>query len=394
MTHKLSIRWFHVPSHALHTPQAMEELASPNQDWIGDWCKIEGLHSVQAENWSTQYKNLTGGESKVVSHPSDGKTILFVEYSPRRLARWFDNESSEDVQPFRHWFQQFQSRPKAWELRNGPLRFDLGRPLVMGILNVTPDSFSDGGLFYEVDKAIEHGIQMVEEGAEILDIGGESTRPGSASVSVDDETSRVIPVIQGLAKKVDVPISIDTTKARVAEAALEAGAEIVNDVSNMRFDPQLPAVVAKHKAHVIIMHSRHTPATMQKAPHYDFLWDEIWTELNEGLQRLHEVGVPDSHIGIDPGIGFGKRLEDNYRILRELPALYGQGHPVLVGASRKSFLGAILDLPAPQRVEGSLATAAVSSWLGAHMIRVHDVGETWKMLQVMQAIQTPPQRSW
>ncbi|TNE47527.1 MAG: dihydropteroate synthase [Deltaproteobacteria bacterium] len=387
-----SIRWFHVPDLKRHPNQATEEFVSSDANWAGNWVKVAGLTTPQCAQYAESFSQKTGGEFQVLPHPTTLSPTLFLEYSPRRLEAWCQEGKEPLHSTLSEWLGIFTTPPLPWKTKRGTLSFSEGKPLVMGIVNVTPDSFSDGGHFYQAENAIAHGCRMAEQGADVLDIGGESTRPGSASVTVEDELARVIPVIEGLREQTDVTLSIDTTKAAVAEAALQAGADIVNDVSNMRFDPELPNVIARHQAHVFVMHSRHTPATMQKAPHYDVLWDEIVSELDEGLQLLLDAGVPKHKIGIDPGIGFGKRLEDNYRILRELPSLYGQGYPVLVGASRKSFLGAIVDQPAHQRLEGSLAAACVSSWHGAHMLRVHDVEETVRLLKVMQAIQAPPQK--
>lgn len=278
-------------------------------------------------------------------------------------------------------------RTSSWQLIQGQtLHFQEGRPLLMGIVNVTPDSFSDGGRFLATKDAIDHGLKLAEEGADILDIGGESTRPGSLSVSVEEECARVLPVIESLAERCDVPISIDTTKAEVAEAAIAVGASIVNDISCMRFDPALPDVVARTQAHLIIMHSRHTPADMQKSPYYEDLWSELCSELRQGVQRALDAGVPPSHIATDPGIGFGKRLVDNLQILRDLTPLHAMGYPILIGASRKSFLGKLLDADVDQRKEGSLAAASAAISAGAQMLRVHDVKETRQLIDVLAAI--------
>ncbi|HAA56406.1 MAG TPA: dihydropteroate synthase [Myxococcales bacterium] len=260
----------------------------------------------------------------------------------------------------------------------------------MGIVNVTPDSFSDGGAFLRRERAVEHALRLIDEGAELLDIGGESTRPGALPVSAEEERERVIPVIQDLVDRgVSVPISVDTYKASVADTALQEGADVVNDISMLRFDPQLADVVAAHGAYMMLMHSRHVPQDMQKQPHYHSLWGELLGELEDAISSAVGAGVSREHIAVDPGIGFGKRQIDNLRILRELPVLRSFGLPVVVGASRKSFIGRILDEPATQRLEGSLAAAAVSSIHGAHFIRVHDVAETSKLLRVLEAIRRP-----
>ena len=289
-------------------------------------------------------------------------------------------------------WRRFHSSLTPWTFRQSTLDFaQAARPFIMGIVNVTPDSFSDGGLFDNAQKAVEHGLRLVEEGAELLDIGGESTRPGAAKVDVEAEKRRVLPVIEALAKRVSVPISIDTYKAEVAREAVQAGAEIINDISCLRFDPDLPRTIAETGAYFLLMHSRHTPTDMQRAPHYENLWQELVSELQIGVQTAVEAGVECSRIGVDPGLGFGKRLQDNYRILREFSVLREMGFPILIGASRKSFLGTVLQTrDTSQRLEGSLATVAAAWTDRAQFVRVHDVAETARFLRVAEAIRRPP----
>ncbi|MFH1564082.1 MAG: dihydropteroate synthase [Nitrospirota bacterium] len=252
--------------------------------------------------------------------------------------------------------------------------FDLGkRTFIMGILNVTPDSFSDGGQYQDVEQAIERGIQMAEEGADIIDIGGESTRPGAVCCSIEKELARVIPVIRGLAKKIDLPISIDTYKAEVARRALEEGAQIVNDISALSFDPKMAQVVAEYKAAVVLMHIQGTPQDMQQNPQYTCVVSEIILYLRERIRTAISAGIEADKIIIDPGIGFGKTVEHNLEILRRLREFKSLGRPILIGTSRKSLIGKILDLPVEQRLEGTLATAVISILNGANIIRVHDV---------------------
>jgi dihydropteroate synthase len=269
--------------------------------------------------------------------------------------------------------------------RHGSIR--LGRRTVlMGILNVTPDSFSDGGEFFDREKAIDRGVAMIEEGADIIDIGGESTRPGAQAASVEEEIERVVPVIRQLRRKVSVPISIDTYKAEVALKALDEGADIVNDVGALRFDPAMAGLVAREQVPVILMHMQGTPRTMQLDPHYDDVVREIADFLDERARFAANSGIDASQIVIDPGIGFGKTLEHNLLLLRNMAALTALGQPVLVGVSRKAFLGKILDLPPQARVEGSLAAAVAAALGGAHLIRAHDVKETYRALKVADAI--------
>lgn len=267
----------------------------------------------------------------------------------------------------------------------GSVTYDLyARTYLMGVLNVTPDSFSDGGKYFNVEKAVRHGLEMVEQGADFLDVGGESTRPGSESVPVEEELRRVIPVIERLAKSASVPISIDTYKSEVAEHALDAGAVIVNDISGLHFDVRMADVAASRNASVILMHIKGTPKTMQVNPEYDNVIEEICLYLQEGIQRAESKGI--EQIIIDPGIGFGKKLEHNLTILKHLKEFQRFGYPLLVGPSRKSFIGMLLDLPVEERLEGTAAAVAVSIMNGAAIVRVHDVKEMKRIAAVVDAI--------
>jgi dihydropteroate synthase len=259
---------------------------------------------------------------------------------------------------------------------------------VMGIVNVTPDSFFDGGRSFSPESAVDHGMSLVGDGADILDIGGESTRPGAPPVPCDEECRRVLPVIRELARKTGVPLSVDTTKAAVAQAALDAGACWINDISAGRFDPAMPAVVARNKCPVILMHSRKTPATMQQEPHYNDVLAEVKSELRAAVHSFRTAGAATDSIILDPGIGFAKRLEDNLALLGHLEDIVALGHPVCVGASRKSFIGRVTGAEAGDRLAGSLAAVAASFYGGATLFRVHDVKETVDMLKVLAAIQT------
>jgi len=270
--------------------------------------------------------------------------------------------------------------------REGDLRLGV-RTLVMGVLNVTPDSFSDGGLFLDTNRAIEHGLRMAAEGADIIDVGGESSRPGSDPVSLDEELERIIPVIEGLASQLQIPLSVDTYKAQVAERAVEAGAQMINDISGLRFDPQMPAVAARFDTPLIIMHIKGTPKTMQQDPSYEDLMGEIIAYLQEGIALAERMGGVDPHqVIVDPGIGFGKRVEDNLVILNRLDELTCLGRPLIIGTSRKSFIGAVLDRQVDQRAIGTLATVAVSALKGAHIVRVHDVAPARQVVDMVDAV--------
>jgi len=250
-----------------------------------------------------------------------------------------------------------------------------GRVLIMGILNVTPDSFSNGGRFLSPDAAVKRALIMEKEGADIIDVGGESSRPGAEPVPVEEELRRVIPVLERLRGKLRIPISIDTTKAEVAEAALRAGASIVNDISALRFDPAMASVVAEFGAGLVLMHMLGTPKTMQQDPHYEDVVREVREFLAERALYAQSQGIPREAIAVDPGIGFGKTVEHNLELLRRLPELVELGFPVLVGPSRKSFIGAILGLGVEERLEGTLVACAVAVVRGADILRVHDVRE-------------------
>ncbi|HEV2829473.1 MAG TPA: dihydropteroate synthase [Pyrinomonadaceae bacterium] len=271
------------------------------------------------------------------------------------------------------------------------------RTLVMGVLNVTPDSFSDGGEFFSLDKALAHAQQMIAEGADIIDVGGESTRPGGAAiVSAEEELERVLPVIEQLAARFEVPISIDTTKASVARSALAAGAAIVNDISALRFDPEIADEVAKLSAGLVLMHSRGTPGALHGLPPVADIMSEVTSSLRSSIEIAEQRGVKRESIVIDPGIGFGKSQEQNIELIARLDQLIAAfpDCPLLIGTSRKSFIGRILadanGAPAPveRRLQGSLATLAIAVLKGAHIVRVHDVRAAVETVRVADAIRT------
>lgn len=265
------------------------------------------------------------------------------------------------------------------------------RTLVMGILNVTPDSFSDGGAFFEADRAVAHAQAMLAAGADIIDVGGESTRPGAVPVSAEEEIRRVVPVIERICRWLGAGdstplVSVDTTKAAVAERALAAGARIVNDISALRFDERMVEVVRDTGAGVVLMHMQGTPQTMQLAPHYDDVVAEVQEFLAERIAFAQSRGLKKSQIAIDPGIGFGKTVEHNLTLLRHLEAFHWLGCPVVVGASRKSFIGKTLDREPHERLAGSLAVAVWAMLHGAQVLRVHDVAATVDAVRMIEAI--------
>jgi dihydropteroate synthase len=256
---------------------------------------------------------------------------------------------------------------------------------LMGVVNVTPDSFSDGGLYLDPARAIDHGRELTEAGAAILDVGGESTRPGAEAVASEEELRRVLPVIEGLASGA-ATVSVDTSKRAVAEAALDAGAGIVNDVTALRGDPEMAALCADRGATVILMHMAGSPRTMQRSPHYDDVVDEVGAFLSERIEAAIAAGVEEDRIWLDPGIGFGKTAAHNHELLRRLAELRDLGRPLVIGTSRKSFLGSADDSPASDRLGGTIASSVLAAAEGADVLRVHDVAEVAQALTVATAI--------
>jgi dihydropteroate synthase len=277
------------------------------------------------------------------------------------------------------------SAPRHLVTRHGAVLMGK-RSALMGVVNVTPDSFYDGGRRLAPERAIADGVGMAVAGADIIDVGGESTRPGARLVSEEEELDRVLPVIRGLRQAVSVPISIDTYKANVARAALDAGADIVNDISALRFDGGMAALVAKENVPVVLMHMQGTPQTMQTDPRYNDLLQDVKDFLRAQVRFAEESGIAPEKIVVDPGIGFGKKIEHNLQLLNRLSELATLGYPLLVGASRKAFIGKILDAAPDERMEGSLAAAVAAVLAGADIIRAHDVRETRRALDVADAI--------
>ncbi len=268
-------------------------------------------------------------------------------------------------------------------------RICLEKTLVMAILNVTPDSFSDGGNFFSIDDAVKQAEKFIAEGADILDIGGESTRPKSSRVSADEEIRRVVPVIEKIAKNFDIPISVDTSKAEVAESAVNSGAEIVNDISGLRFDERVAEVAAKYKTGLILMHSRGDFETMHEQKPVEDILSEVSRGFRTSIRKSESYGVKKENVALDVGIGFSKTFEQNLELIAKLNMLCQEfsGFPILVGASRKSFVGKILgDAPTSERLNGSLTSAAIAVWNCANIVRVHDVKATIETLKVVKAI--------
>jgi dihydropteroate synthase len=287
---------------------------------------------------------------------------------------------------------------KKYLLRLASGRLLLGeRTLVMGVLNVTPDSFSDGGKFYAEEQAMQHAVQMERAGADLIDVGAESTRPGSKEISIEAQLRRVLPVLGGLRRLLKIPISIDTQKAEVAEAALHAGAQIINDISGLKSDPRMAEVAARRRVPIILMHMRGEPRTMQEGPFARDVLRDVAQGLRKSVAIASKGGVPKSQIILDPGIGFGKSFAQNYELLRKLPQLAKLGYPLLVGTSRKGFLGATLGRdgkPAPpeERIWGTAATVTASILYGAHIVRVHDVSEMVEVARVADCLLDPKRR--
>jgi dihydropteroate synthase len=274
-----------------------------------------------------------------------------------------------------------------WQTSRRKLSFE--KTLVMAILNITPDSFSDGGKFFSLDEALKQTEKFIEEGADIIDIGGESTRPKSARVSSQEETRRVVPVIEAITKRFDIAVSIDTSKSETAEKAVEAGAEIINDVSGLRFDENVGKVAAKYETGLVLMHLRGDFETMHKQTPVEDILAEVAEGFRRSIEKAKSFGVAENQIALDVGIGFSKTFEQNLELLGKLDKLVKDfpNFPLLVGASRKSFIGKILgDVPTNERLQGSLTSAAIAVWNGARILRVHDVRETLETIKVVEAI--------
>lgn len=262
------------------------------------------------------------------------------------------------------------------------------RPLIMGILNVTRDSFYDGGLYFDLERALSRAKEMIEEGVDIIDVGGESTRPFSTRVSVEEELKRVIPVIEGIRDFSEIPISIDTYKSEVAKKAIEAGADMINDISGLAFDEEMVKIAKEKDVPVVIMHIKGRPEDMQVNPYYEDVISEIKTYFSERILFAKSHGIREENIILDPGIGFGKRVEDNLKILKYLGEFKDFGRPILVGPSMKTFIGVVTNSPVHERLSGTLASVAISIWNGADIVRVHNVKEAKKVVDLVHAVKT------
>jgi dihydropteroate synthase len=354
--------------------------------------KVEGIDPRTA-NLLKQEMLSVGGDAALDKRGLDcssSSTDALLMGTEKQFEKLFSKlEQYPNLHPFGHSLREIlRNLSRAhYTIRCRKQTFTLGkRTLLMGVLNVTPDSFSDGGLFFDKKTAIAHGLKMVEEGADFIDIGGESTRPGSKPLGLDEELRRVIPVIESLAKEADAPISIDTYKSAVAKKAIEAGAQIINDISGLNLDPSLSQVAAKEDVPLVLMHIRGNPETMQKKIHYDSLFSEIIQYLRNSIQRAESAGVDPEQIIIDPGIGFGKTVEDNLLILKNLQEFKILGKPLLLGTSRKSFIGKILNADVTGRLEGTLSSIVVGALNGAHIIRCHDVLQAKRAIAITDAV--------
>jgi dihydropteroate synthase len=338
---------------------------------------------------------LAGGRASTLERGRRGLRTLLLQGDDRAFARLLrtpiGDHRGRQVALEIATALRFRDRPApALRLKRGRLSFG-GRTRIMGILNLTPDSFSDGGRFRSRRAAVEEGLRMADEGADIIDVGGESTRPGSRPVPLKEELRRVVPLLEGLIPRLArrrrrTLVSIDTTKAAVARRAAEIGVDLVNDISGLGFDAEMPAAIAETGLPVVISHIRGRPLTMQRSPRYGHLLPELTSFLRRRIERAVAAGVAEERIVVDPGIGFGKRRHDNLAILRHLPALRSLGRPILVGLSRKSFIGGALELPVAERLEGSLAAQALAIAGGADIIRVHDVRAAVRAARLCDAV--------
>jgi len=317
-----------------------------------------------------------------------GRDVLLLSISSKAQLNHAVDGSMGSSDPFaslREALDRHRNREYALSCRDRMLALD-GSPRIMGILNVTPDSFSDGGKYLFFERAVEHGREMVNDGADIIDVGGESTRPGSTRVPADVEISRVVPVLRALSRSTEAILSVDTTKAIVAREAISAGARIINDTSALGDDPEMAGVVRDSGCAVVLMHRLGTPETMQDSPSYRSLFDEILDSLYARVGAAEAAGIPEDRILVDPGIGFGKRLEDNLALHRHLSDLRNLGKPILFGPSRKAFLGRITGRKPGERVLGTAAAVTMAVLGGAHVVRVHDVSEAMDAVRVAYAV--------
>ncbi len=372
------------------TPEGLAKMALKLRHYA---IKLEGVSSPAANILKQEMLSL-GGEAAIqrealVEPKAKGNVILMGTVRQlRELSRKLKPQPfglkalAEDLPQL---LKNLEQTEFVIPLRKGDLVLK-DRPLLMGIVNVTPDSFYDGGKFAETGAAIKQALKLAADGADILDLGGESTRPGSDPVPIEEELKRVIPVIEAITEKISVPISIDTRKSEVARKALAAGAAMVNDVSALGFDPELAAVAAEAKAPLILMHIQGTPKDMQQDPHYDDLFGEIIAFLRERIERAKAAGLSEELILVDPGIGFGKTVAHNLELIRDLWRLRSLGRPIVLGHSNKSFIGKVLNVEKDDRAEGTAAAAVAGVLAGAHILRVHDVAYCRRFVEMAGAI--------
>ncbi len=333
-----------------------------------------------------------GGEvaiSKGASNCSIEQESAIIIGTLKQLSRMTKSLNGQcfGLQDLQIELKEFLNQKTARYFKVGEKEFDLSKKtLIMGILNVTPDSFSDGGRYSAIELAEKHAMGMIANGVDIIDVGGESTRPGAEKVGLVKELNRVIPVIEKIRKISDIPISIDTYKSEVAKKAIAAGANIVNDISGLNFDRKMAEVIANTGSSAVLMHIQGTPESMQQNPFYKNMIDEILEYLVNSARKLTDLGIEKSRIALDPGIGFGKEWEANFELIRYLEEFKSADCPLLVGPSRKSFIGNLLDLPVAERLEGTLAAIACSIQNGADMVRVHDVKESYRTVKVADKI--------
>jgi dihydropteroate synthase len=370
--------------------EGIEIISQKTQNWV---IRIDNV-SPPAANIIKQQLLSLGQEAAVHRDVITGKPDLSTVYIISDQRKLFTLENKLASQPFgleklgkeiSNLARTYMNVPRQIQLRDHIIDFTKG-PLLSGILNITPDSFSDGGLYIDPGRACEKAFEMVEEGASIIDIGGESSRPGSKSLSLEEEIRRVKPVLKILSGKLPVPISIDTRKSEVARMAADNGVEIINDISGLTHDPKMLDVAVETGAAVIIMHMLGTPETMQNDPYYTDPVSEIIKWLENKIKEITERGISKDKIIIDPGVGFGKRLEDNLDIIRELLSFKGLGFPVLIGYSRKSFIGLLTGHDTDKRIYGGFAALSRSLQQGVNIVRVHDVKETNDFIKVWNAI--------
>jgi len=346
----------------------LEEISEDEREALVHWSTKSGVDVLTGEGWAL----MAGAASRIAP-------LARYDRAPAELAR---------LAPALGQVLAARAEPaKSWAIRGGEL--SLEKAVIIGIVNVTPDSFSDGGRLPSAEAAIEHGRQLKADGCQLLDVGGESTRPGAAPVSVKEEIGRVVPVIAGLVQHGLGPVSVDTRKAEVARAALDAGAAIVNDVSGLRFDRALPAVVIEAEAGVMLMHMRGTPATMDDLAKYDHVAAEVGAELGEIAEQAERAGIARERIVVDPGFGFAKTATQNFRLLDELATIVAVGYPVAVGLSRKRFLGAATGRPVEDRDRATAVACALAWERGARLFRVHDVALTREALALASATTKP-----